>query len=49
MDEVDKLTEELYGNNENSWLFPQLLNKRGMIYTEIKGEEFKSEDLFKEY
>jgi len=47
LNESEEIAAKLYGNKEN-YYHAQILNKKAMIYAEIKGEEYKSEDLLKE-
>eukprot|EP00347_Sterkiella_histriomuscorum_P010167 403377348 len=46
-DEQQKLLEKLYPTQVN-WYYNDLLNKRILIFSEKKGEEYKAEDILKE-
>ena len=45
--EAEEVSEKLYGNKEN-YYYTQILSKKAMLFAEIKGEEYKAEDLLKE-
>ena len=45
--EAEVISEKLYGNKEN-YYYTQILSKKAMLFAEIKGEEYKAEDLLKE-
>lgn len=45
--EAEEVSDKLYGNQEN-YYYTQILSKKAMLFAEIKGEEYKAEDLLKE-
>lgn len=43
---MEKLIEDIYGTKEN-YQYSQIYTRKSGIYSEMKGEEYKTEDLLK--